>query len=1042
MTFPGGEFAATHEGKLEASCGGDNERRRIFREPLWDQRQTFVLQTIRRYSSVVDSVLDLGCNNCDTVMPLLRMSLLSRVCGVEIDARTLNSAMRKLEMPEYQRTMLKHTAERPLRLELYQGSFYQYDARLQGVDAITLIEVIEHQDPEWLAMLPEVLFSWYSPKVVVVSTPNAEFNVHFPDWSPGQVRDPDHRFEWTRQEFENWCHEQCKQYGYEVRFTGVGEPPQWSETPDTGYATQCAVFEHPERIRSKALKWPITYPDLSESLGELQLCGVGEFPCMEGDSVEPSMNTVLEQLARISEHRDTSSMRTATLEELWDQPTIRTMFRYYGYFRAFLEQARPQYPQVDITVDADTQDWEVASSFKPGGRVSVHPQDIENLGEMLSSMTVDDPDDPPPQAQARHTLIMSSLLSRTHELLNKLLPPIDSNSRASRSLSAGANMLLTAKQEAAAIMQAAVKRISHACKQLLLGLIDYNDLTDEHVSMLYTQVVKEFFHTIDLFEGNGIDVNDIKTFPDNLRLALETVFEQANSPDDDAEDVSGEEINNLIAQLVRGLQEKHRAFVNGGGSGSSSSSGTGDVAAAIVASPTTVFPPTTPTVASGSDTVRSHANGVERKRTMSKSGSVFESPQRSTTNGKKTVSKLYLQIHDEVKRTKFPPGAPMDIETIRQLFVEKFHYMPPPNPSDFPKLYIRDIDSQVFYELEDMDEIEDGSLLKLQPVERPPSASADRRNGRTGSQEVRKAMPKYQIEARLQQVRAMKQDLAAFKSEVNDFRTAFTAQLDKTQAQIMEATAASPATLNRSVITNTKAELERASKSLSERLSDLFAVVEQMRMDMIQRSAVPSTARLEFVVAETKVLMQIAEKSGAQLSSVTPTWKQTWEAELKGVVAEQQFLKDTEALLDDSTERLQQIDALSTQLRRVADLAVSNPSAIQPRRRRMFTPVEPEEGFDGYNTVLQELVEAVDVDSTRRMTALKRAEKIRSWEKENYSSGDELAWEIRKAAKDQRFKLKSVGGVAEIERQRQERDAEIRRQLAAASGRRPSSASS
>lgn len=57
---------------------------------------------------------------------------------------------------------------------------------------------------------------------------------------PRQFRDPDHKFEWTRKEFQDWAN-QAKQYGYEVEFTGVGEPP--IESKEVGFCTQIAIFK-------------------------------------------------------------------------------------------------------------------------------------------------------------------------------------------------------------------------------------------------------------------------------------------------------------------------------------------------------------------------------------------------------------------------------------------------------------------------------------------------------------------------------------------------------------------------------------------------------------------------------------------------------------------------------------------------------------------------------------------------------------------------------------------------------------------------------
>ncbi|KAG5457745.1 MAG: hypothetical protein BJ554DRAFT_2164 [Olpidium bornovanus] len=91
---------------------------------------------------------------------------------------------------------------------------------------------IEHLDPPVLAALPKTLFGDYRPKVVVISTPNGcsvlggallllshspryaalhavEFNVHFDGLKltprGTYMRHDDHRFEWTRAQFEEWC---------------------------------------------------------------------------------------------------------------------------------------------------------------------------------------------------------------------------------------------------------------------------------------------------------------------------------------------------------------------------------------------------------------------------------------------------------------------------------------------------------------------------------------------------------------------------------------------------------------------------------------------------------------------------------------------------------------------------------------------------------------------------------------------------------------------------------------------------------------------
>jgi hypothetical protein len=48
----------------------------------------------------------------------------------------------------------------------------------------------------------------------------------------------DHRFEWTRAEFEGWGGRVAADHGYAVRFLPVGP-----EDPELGAPTQMAVFE-------------------------------------------------------------------------------------------------------------------------------------------------------------------------------------------------------------------------------------------------------------------------------------------------------------------------------------------------------------------------------------------------------------------------------------------------------------------------------------------------------------------------------------------------------------------------------------------------------------------------------------------------------------------------------------------------------------------------------------------------------------------------------------------------------------------------------
>ena len=80
-----------------------------------------------------------------------------------------------------------------------------------------------------------------APATVVVTTPNAEYNVRYPGLAPGARRHPDHRFEWGRAEFRGWAGAVAGRHGYTAAFEPVG-----AEDPRAGPPTQLAVLSRPQ----------------------------------------------------------------------------------------------------------------------------------------------------------------------------------------------------------------------------------------------------------------------------------------------------------------------------------------------------------------------------------------------------------------------------------------------------------------------------------------------------------------------------------------------------------------------------------------------------------------------------------------------------------------------------------------------------------------------------------------------------------------------------------------------------------------------------
>ncbi|MGK4005819.1 3' terminal RNA ribose 2'-O-methyltransferase Hen1 [Sorangium sp. So ce1036] len=204
------------------------EDRAEARMSLDEARRSAVVAALRRVGA--RSVLDLGCGEGKLLRRLLEERAIERVAGADVSLRSLEIARERLrldDLPEKQRR----------RVQLFQASVTYRDARFSGYDAVTLVEVIEHVDPSRLGALTRNVFEHARPRVVLVTTPNAEYNVRFEGLPRGALRHGDHRFEWTRAELHAFCAKVAGAHGYAVEHLPIGP-----EDPALGAPTQMAVF--------------------------------------------------------------------------------------------------------------------------------------------------------------------------------------------------------------------------------------------------------------------------------------------------------------------------------------------------------------------------------------------------------------------------------------------------------------------------------------------------------------------------------------------------------------------------------------------------------------------------------------------------------------------------------------------------------------------------------------------------------------------------------------------------------------------------------
>jgi 3' terminal RNA ribose 2'-O-methyltransferase Hen1 len=200
---------------------------------LHQQRHGTVLSVLQAKGA--KRVIDLGCGEGKLVRELLQHRTFEKVVGMDVSHRTLEIAADRLRLEQLPPTVRQ-------RVDLIHGSLMYRDQRLAGFDAAVLCEVIEHMDEGRLAAMERVVFEFAKPGVVIVTTPNSEYNVMWETLAAGAMRHRDHRFEWTRQQFRMWAASVCSRFGYGVELRDVGEKAVTVDGREVGSPTQMGVF--------------------------------------------------------------------------------------------------------------------------------------------------------------------------------------------------------------------------------------------------------------------------------------------------------------------------------------------------------------------------------------------------------------------------------------------------------------------------------------------------------------------------------------------------------------------------------------------------------------------------------------------------------------------------------------------------------------------------------------------------------------------------------------------------------------------------------
>jgi len=182
-----------------------------------------------RYEAIVKQVqklphhfvIDMGAGEGKLSEQLAQLKSIDKLFSVDPS----NKALMKM-------TKRFSEADLPVLPTIKWGSLYYEDESFREADVFILCEVIEHINEERLPQIMKLITDTYMPKNIIITTPNAEYN-HV--YELQHMRHDDHRFEWTRAEFQAWCKAVAPQYN--LHFEGIG-----TEHATFGTPTQMCVM--------------------------------------------------------------------------------------------------------------------------------------------------------------------------------------------------------------------------------------------------------------------------------------------------------------------------------------------------------------------------------------------------------------------------------------------------------------------------------------------------------------------------------------------------------------------------------------------------------------------------------------------------------------------------------------------------------------------------------------------------------------------------------------------------------------------------------
>ncbi|OAD77314.1 hypothetical protein PHYBLDRAFT_97149, partial [Phycomyces blakesleeanus NRRL 1555(-)] len=412
---------------------------------------------------------------------------------------------------------------------------------------------------------------------------------------------------------------------------------------------------------------------------------------------------------------------------------------------------------------------------------------------------------------------------------------------------------------------------------------------------------------------------------------------------------------------------------------------------------------------------------------------------------------LFLGLGDHVKKVNFE--GVVSFEGLRVLFLETFNSI-----DTVSMLKIRDPATLIMYELEDLEDVKPNSYLSMSLAQTQAQAQ-EPNSDKTISQcltqaiqsmerailtELRVNRGPHQIENtksvdpepmvsttgavnrikdQQEEIQRLKRDLAVLRQVFREYKHEASKVLGDLQraAEKLKTSQTLLFRPPRTLIDQTRQRSEEAAVELGRRLEELQDTIDELKLDVTQRKCRPSAAQLDYCKNEVRLIGERRRELAQQLQTFKPMWKKTWEEELRTIVKEQGFLKEQESVLMDMEEDHGAVVQVLEQLQKVTEIQRKHSLTQAPP---LHVPLRTTDTTKVMSSVLEQ-VASVQVDSSRRVKALEQAEKFRARELANRID----AFEEELVTFVDSKKLKRTGGPEEIDRQRQQKNAAMLKEM-------------